>query len=92
MEYWRYVSEIQKLGENGEKNESRFSIFPVLVCGPFIPLVSTLGQSGPSMFWNMLKSNETRRVQSFGAMFGASAAKQLKNLFESPDAPLSNAV
>ena len=52
--------------------------------GPFIPLVSTLRQSCHSMFC------ETRRGQSFGAMFGASAAqrdpsKQFKNPIESPD-------
>ena len=59
-----------------KKNECRFSVFPVFVCGPFNPLVSTLGQSGPSIFWNMLKcSQETRRDQSFGARSGASASK-----------------
>ena len=49
-------SEIQKMGLKNKKKLG--ADFPVFVCGPFIPLVSTLGQSGPSFFWNMLKSNQ----------------------------------
>ena len=37
------------------KNQHRFS---VSVCCHFIPLVSRLGQRGPSMFGNMLKRNQ----------------------------------
>ena len=36
-------------------------------CFPFIPLVSTLGQSGPSIFWIMLKSNEKHDACNFFA-------------------------
>ena len=48
-----------KMGPKNQKTiERRFSVLPVFVSGPFIPLVSRLGQSDSSMCWNMLKCNQ----------------------------------
>ena len=47
--------------KNHRKIDRRFSVLPIIVCGPFIPLVSILGQSGPSMFWRKVPA----RVQSW---------------------------
>ena len=55
--------------KNQKKIERSFSVFPVFVCGPFIPLVSSLDLKHAE------KQSKTPRVQSFGAKSGARAAK-----------------
>ena len=47
------------LNAKNQKIECSFSVFPVFVCGPFIPLVSTLGQSGQ----HSKKINELNRLK-----------------------------
>ena len=87
--------------------------FPSFRLCPFYPTGINIGSKRPQhVLKHAEKQEETRRVQSFGAKFGASAAKphasgelraknfarkepqaqQFKNWFESPNAPLSNAV
>ena len=108
MEYWRDVSEIQKLGP--KKLSADFLFFQF----SFVALLSHWYQHWVKAAQHVLKhaekQSETRRVQSFGPKSGASAAKphangglaqkwasappaqQFEYWFESPDAPLSNAV
>ena len=49
---------LSKIKKTGPQNEREISIFPVSLCCHFIPLGTRLGQSGPSMFWNMLKCSQ----------------------------------
>ena len=64
--------------KNQKKIECGFSVFPVFVqcLWPFYPTGINIGSKRPQhVLKHAEKQSETRRVQSFGAKFGASEAK-----------------
>ena len=94
-EYWHVVSKIKKTGPKNQKYQRSFYVFSVFVSGPFILLVSRLGQSDSSMFWNMLKcsqKHEPCKVLTQSPEPVRLPAQQFKNQNESPNCLLLNAL
>ena len=66
-------------GPKNQKHLAQIFRFPVFVCGHSIPLVTRLGQSGPSIFSSKHAKvqSETRGVRNFGAKPGPAVQKLL---------------
>ena len=66
----------RKWDQKIKKLSADFPFFRVFVCGPFYPTGINIGSKRPQLLLKHAeKQSETRRVQSFGAKSGASAAK-----------------
>ena len=69
-------SKSKKMGPKNQKNERSFSVFPVVA---LLSWYQHWVKAAQHVLKHAEKQSETRRVQSFGAKSGASAANYFKD-------------